>query len=95
MTKLGRLTVAVAMCLAACATTAPSQSTVLGDGSTAYRITCGGFFSGPHDCYDKAGYICLKGYAVVQETDIKPPESSYIYFWQTGAHELVVKCTSG
>jgi hypothetical protein len=93
MITIGRMTVAVLLLALASCDTAPSEVVNAGDYGSTYRITCGGFFSGPRDCYDKAGSICLRGYTVVKETDIKPPESSYIFFWQTGAHEITVKCS--
>jgi len=78
--------------LAACST--PSEVVNLSDNSRAFRITCGGPVSSTNDCYEKAGNICgNKGYSVVRETDIRPPEDSS-YFWNAAAHEVLVKCNT-
>jgi len=97
MIKTGRmiLIAAAALFVAACSHAAPSQVVSLGDNTKGWRITCGGLFLGTGDCYDKAGYLCMyKGYTVLRETDITPPQSSY--FWNSaGSHEIVVKCDNG
>ena len=93
MIRTGRIiSIAVLLLLASCSHTAPAQTMDLGDGTRGWRITCGGMFLGTGDCYDKASYICMnRGYTVVKETDISPPQSTY--FWNTsGAHEIVIRC---
>jgi hypothetical protein len=93
MIKAGRIIgIAALLLFASCSHMAPAQITDLGDGTRGWRVTCGGWFLGTGDCYDKASYLCAnRGYTVVRETDITPPESTY--FWnETGAHEVVVKC---
>jgi hypothetical protein len=95
MFKTGRMIAAAALLLfASCSHTAPAQMTDLGDGTKGWRITCGGMFLATGDCYDKASYMCMnRGYAVVRETDITPPESPW--FWnEAGAHEILVRCGS-
>jgi len=85
---------AALLLIGACSHTAPVQMVDAGDGSHAWRITCGGFFSSTGDCYDKAGYQCMnRGYTVLRETDITPPSTSY--WWNSaGAHEIVVRCNT-
>jgi hypothetical protein len=83
---------AVTLMLAACS--APSENVKLNDNSNGYRITCGGAFSTVGECYERAGYLCgSKGYAVISESDIKPPGDSD-YFWNAAAHQTVVRCNA-
>jgi hypothetical protein len=93
MIKTGRMIgVAALFLFASCSHTAPAQSIDLGDGTRGWRVTCGGWFLDTGDCYDQASYMCMsRGYTVVRETDISPPETSYIWN-KVGAHEIVVRC---
>ncbi|MGE3622676.1 MAG: hypothetical protein AB7H77_02205 [Bdellovibrionales bacterium] len=86
---------AVIFTLAGCSHAAPAQIVNIGDGARGWRITCGGWFLGSGDCYDKASYQCQgRGYTILKETNITPPDSSY--FWNTASsHELIVKCNTG
>ena len=81
------------LALAACST-APSETVNGGDGEgQSYRITCGGTFSSASECFERAGFICgNRGYTVVRETDIAPPEGSI--FFAPSAHEAIVRCNS-
>ena len=83
---------AIGILLSACSHTAPAQYVDTGDGGRGWRITCGGMFSSTGDCYDKASYQCMnRGYTIVRETDISPPQSPF--FWnEAGAHEIVARC---
>ena len=95
MIRIGRiLGVAALLSVVACSDTAPTQVVKLSDNSHGIRITCGGWFSSVSACYDKASYVCNnRGYTVLQENDITPPESPY--FWNSaGAHEIIARCGS-
>ncbi len=83
-----------ALLLSAC-TSAPSETVQSTDGGgSTYRITCGGTFSSPSDCFERAGFLCgNRGYSVVKEIDIAPPEGSL--FFAPSAHEATIRCNSG
>jgi len=80
-----------ALWLSACST-APSETMEMANGEgRGYRITCGGTFSSASECFERAGYICgNRGYTVLKETDISPPDGSM--FWAASAHEALIRC---
>ncbi len=89
------LTLIATVILSGCGSSLESVETrkvYLGDGTRAYRLSCGNPRQAANDCYEQAGHLCDdKGYVVTQQNGAPMPAET-----ETSApmlaHDVFVKC---